>query len=34
MRPSLTVSPDGKTIVFSVVPKSSNADLMLLDHFR
>jgi Tol biopolymer transport system component len=32
--PSLTVSPDGKTVVHSGIPTSANADLMLLDHFR
>jgi Tol biopolymer transport system component len=34
IRPALTVSTDGKTIIFSVIPFSANADLMLVDHFR
>jgi hypothetical protein len=32
--PTLTVSPDGMTIIHSAVPMTANADLMLLEHFR
>ena len=32
--PTLTVSPDGMTIVHSAVPLTANADLMLIEHFR
>lgn len=32
--PSLTVSPDGRTVVHSGTSPSANQDLMLVDHFR